>query len=352
MKTEQHLIIVGAGLAGSILAYRLIKQGCHVTLFDGSADSNCSRTAAGIINPITGIRLVKSRDFDLLYQEAMEFYQHLSDVIGQPLFYPLSMLRLFKDEREVTAYQKRCDSKEYHHLLGETMTPDTAPYHSPLGGVHFKCSGYVDTNALLDYLHDFIKEHGVFEQHDLDYQQIELKQDRLHYQGKRFDRVIFSEGYRILQNPWFSHLPLQGAKGEIVSLSIPDLSLDRMLNRGQWLIPRADGSYRYGATHYWAPLNEEVNQQGVDELMTHYPSFFADKAPQYVLTDVKVGVRPATKDRQPFLGATTQFPQIMIFNGFGAKGSLMIPWYSQVMANHILHHHPIPESADIRRFGS
>jgi glycine/D-amino acid oxidase-like deaminating enzyme len=67
---------------------------------------------------------------------------------------------------------------------------------------------------------------------------------------------------------------------------------------------------------------------------------------------IEVGVRPATRDRQPFLGVHPQHQHLAIFNGFGAKGSLMIPWFSQQMCHYLLHHQVLSDEADIRRFPS
>ena len=64
----------------------------------------------------------------------------------------------------------------------------------------------------------------------------------------------------------------------------------------------------------------------------------------------KVGVRPGTKDRKPFLGRHPYHPQLAVFNGFGAKGSLMIPWYSQHFSQYLLGKGEIFSSADIKRY--
>ncbi len=40
----------------------------------------------------------------------------------------------------------------------------------------------------------------------------------------------------------------------------------------------------------------------------------------------------------------------MIFNGFGAKGGLLIPWYAKQFANHLVNGEPLDPAADIRRY--
>jgi glycine/D-amino acid oxidase-like deaminating enzyme len=67
---------------------------------------------------------------------------------------------------------------------------------------------------------------------------------------------------------------------------------------------------------------------------------------------VEVGVRPATRDRQPFVGNHPEYPQLAVFNGFGAKGSLLVPWFSERMIRFLLHQEALPVTADIRRYNA
>ena len=57
---EVDFMIVGQGLAGSLLASELLDAGKTIQIFDADHEGAASAIAAGIINPITGRRLVKS----------------------------------------------------------------------------------------------------------------------------------------------------------------------------------------------------------------------------------------------------------------------------------------------------
>ena len=54
----QTYIIVGQGVAGTLLAYFLLKAGQNVIAIDNYHKGAASNVAAGIINPITGRRYV------------------------------------------------------------------------------------------------------------------------------------------------------------------------------------------------------------------------------------------------------------------------------------------------------
>ncbi len=52
-------LIVGQGLAGSLLAWELMQRGAKVLIVDNGMP-NASQVAAGLINPITGMRFAKT----------------------------------------------------------------------------------------------------------------------------------------------------------------------------------------------------------------------------------------------------------------------------------------------------
>ena len=74
---KKHLII-GGGLAGCALAYRLIKKGHHVRLMDNNLNKS-SFVAAGMINPIVFRRVNKSWRVDDFLPSAIHFYNELQE---------------------------------------------------------------------------------------------------------------------------------------------------------------------------------------------------------------------------------------------------------------------------------
>ena len=68
------------------------------------------------------------------------------------------------------------------------------------------------------------------------------------------------------------------------------------------------------------------------------------------MVEQQAGVRPTTSDRQPFVGLHPGKPQLTIFNGFGSKGSLLIPWHVERFVECLLDATPLPLSMDIARY--
>ncbi|MEY3190936.1 MAG: hypothetical protein RIS10_1053, partial [Pseudomonadota bacterium] len=72
-------LIIGQGLAGSLLAWELINRGCNVIIVDNGKE-NASQIAAGLINPVTGMRFVKSTNVDDLLPTAKQCYAQLDTI--------------------------------------------------------------------------------------------------------------------------------------------------------------------------------------------------------------------------------------------------------------------------------
>ena len=113
------ILIVGQGLAGTLLGWELEKAGISVALIDGGHASAASSVAAGIINPITGRRLVKSWSFETLFPSAREAYHELENLLGIALWREMRIRRVFADEREraIAADPKKRASPVFLRLL-------------------------------------------------------------------------------------------------------------------------------------------------------------------------------------------------------------------------------------------
>jgi glycine/D-amino acid oxidase-like deaminating enzyme len=115
-----------------------------------------------------------------------------------------------------------------------------------------------------------------------------------------FNKLIFCEGFYGRNNPYFSWLPFNPVKGEVLRVKFKeDISLKEMVNQGVFVIPLPNGRARVGATYSWHDLDWIPTEKGRADLLEKYNKL--------MLADIEVeeqlaGVRPATKDRRPIVG--------------------------------------------------
>ncbi|MCX7097828.1 MAG: FAD-binding oxidoreductase [Methylococcales bacterium] len=340
---ELDHLIIGQGLAGSLLAWELIRRGSKVIIVDNGLES-ASQVAAGLINPITGKRLVKSSDVDHLLPIAKQYYAQLAETFAQTFYIEKPMLRLFRSDTERALCHKRFQDPAYHAYLDPLSCPDDiiSPLVARFGYVQQKQTGYLLTVPLLQCLKSFFIDRGCYRLAAVDYQDIQL-QPTLSWQAYRPKQLIFCEGYLASQNPWFSWLPFQLAKGEILTLAHQSQLPDNIINFGEWLIPLTGQLVRLGASFDHKNLNTQATEQGKHDLLTALKPIWADSVNALTIKH-QAHIRPCTLDKQPFLGFHPHYPQLALFNGFGAKGSLQIPSYCQRFADALIDGSPVPSA--------
>ena len=342
-------LIIGQGLAGSLLAWELIQRGCKVVIIDNGRE-NASQVAAGLINPVTGMRFVKSADVDTLLPAAKRRYFQLAYFFHQEFYVEKPMLRIFQSDSELKNAAKRINNPDYQAYLGGIPPPGKTidDLATPFGFLEQKQTGYLLTRPLLSCLKAFFIANNSYRQADFDYRDVQL-QPSLRWLDIAPKQIIFCEGHQATQNPWFCDLPFQPVKGEILTLEHQISLPDKILNYGNWLIPLNARQIRIGATFDRENLDTRTTEQGKNELLAAL-SQVSTGLTKATLTNHQANIRPCTLDKQPFIGRHPKHQQLAIFNGFGAKGSLQIPRYSQLFADALLSGNPLPKTCNIQRY--
>jgi len=330
-------LIIGQGLAGSLLAWELLQRNCKIMLIDNGLE-NASQVAAGLINPVTGMRLVKSQDIEQLLPSAKHCYSQLSEFFSHDFYIEKPMLRLLTNQLLLTNAHKRLADPSYKDYLKKIIRTDlnTASY------LEQQQTGYLQTRLLLSCLKQYFIEQDCYCQTMVNYQDIQLLPS-LSWQGRSFKKIIFCEGHQATQNPWFSWLPFQLVKGEILSLQHQSSLPDVIYNFGEWLIPLDKQRLRLGASFDREQLNTETTLNAKNTLLHSLKHSGIDLSELSVI-DHQANIRPCTLDKQPFIGEHPQLPKLTIFNGFGAKGSLQIPKLAQLFVDALLNQSPYPSS--------
>ena len=347
MSKQVDYLIIGQGLAGSLLSWELIKQGCSIQLIDNQQE-NASQIAAGLINPVTGMRLVKSNDVDTLLPYAKQFYQQLSTFFQQDFYIEKGMQRIVRNNKELIKFQQRIQDNDYLEYLQADIKTAPNLIKAPLGIIQQKQTGYLLTQKLLSCLQNFLQEKQSYQAAQFDYQDLQFSQN-VRWQDISARKIIFCEGYQAVYNPWFKYLPFQLAKGEILTLTSEQAIPSDMLNYGRWFIPLSAHQFRTGATFDNIVLNSKTTLSGKNTLLDALTQI-VPTLHNAILNKQQANIRPTTLDKAPFIGQHPAHPNLMIFNGFGAKGSLQIPYYSQHFVRHLLNQVPLDPKVNCQRY--
>ncbi|WP_324615343.1 NAD(P)/FAD-dependent oxidoreductase [Methylomonas albis] len=340
------VLLIGQGLAGSLLAWELMQRQLRILVVDDGAE-NASQVAAGLINPVTGQRLVKQGGIETLLPAAVHAYQQLGMQFRQTFYMQIPMLKILRTANELSMAERRLAQPDYRdYLVG--LAPAPTGINAPYGVLQQRQTGYLRTEALLSQLRDFLSNKNCYRHNSLQYNDISLE-PALQWRGIYPRHIVFCEGYQAIANPWFRYLPFQLAKGEILGCESRQDIPQHILNYGHWLIPLEASRFKTGATFDTRQLDTLPTRQAQTALLESLRSVCPlQQAPD--IYQHRAGIRPATLDKQPFIGTHPRYPQLHIFNGFGAKGSVAIPWYAARFADYLQQQAGLPPVCDIRRY--
>ena len=330
--------IVGDGIAGLMLAWTLHKAKHDFIVYASPEKKTASAVAGGLINPITGMRFVKTWLADELFPFAEKTYREIEDELNISFFQPIQILRIAESIASLNDWQARVQSDTFRNYVTEIPIDEKLFRELPnaVGAVGIRGAAKIETNILLNELRDFFEQEKKLIRKDVnanDFSENEM--------------VIFCKGKYASENALFANLPLKLVKGHYLVCDIPDLKIDFVLHGKATVIPQPGGLYRIGSTYQWDFDDDKIEETQVIELTQMLRETI--RLP-FEIKDVLVGIRPASPDRRPILGSHPEFPNRHIFNGLGTKGFSLAPYFAAVLCEHFVNGKEISKEVDVKRF--
>lgn len=346
-KKSFDYMIVGQGIAGSVLAISLIKAGFKICVIDKPLLSTSSKVAAGIWNPVVFKRLAKSWMADEIVPELIRFYETFEKESNTRFIFHRPILKAFTEEQEKVLWQKKAISE--NDYLDKTIYSDLAITENTSVTSYSKVlrAGNIDIPVFLNATTNYIINNGYYLEDTFDYDKLVIEEE-YQYENLVSNNIIFCEGYLISKNPYFNWIPLKPAKGEVLTIKCANLNIqESILNKGIFIMPLAADTYKVGATYQWDNLNDSPTESKKQELINKLTSLI--NTPFEIIAH-QAGVRPSVIDRRPVIGAHPKHKTMYLFNGFGTKAVMLVPFFAKQLINHINSNDPILEEVNVSRF--
>jgi glycine oxidase len=340
-------IIVGQGLAGSALALRLMKRGKTIMVVDLPEANTTSRIAAGLFNPVTGRKMVKSWNADKLFPFLHIHYREAEALTGDSFFHPMPVFRPFISIEEQNEWMAKSAAPEFSSYIdGVSSRASLKGVHDRFGGLTLSQCGYLDTTAYVDAVRNILRSQGSYLHGEINASTLDIGKNHVLYGEIEAEKIVFCNG--IHQNPWFGWLPVRPLKGETI-LVMTDLDPSTILNRGVYVVPAAGNTWRVGATYDNTDTSGGTTGRAKAELEEKLKELisvpFAVKSQEW-------GLRPTTPDRRPLLGRHPEFERAWIFNGMGTKGVSLAPYFAEVLIRSMENGESLNKDVDIERYKS
>lgn len=331
-------VVVGQGIAGSVLSYTLLKRKQQIVVFNSPEVPCSSLVAGGIFNPITGKNLVKTWQADLLFPYMLRCYQELEALLNTKFLHQVEIYRPFRSLQEQNDWLAKSALKEFKPYLKETDDDFQGAIHNPFGGIATLQAGWVDLPLFLESYKNFLIDRNAYREEYFEADNLRTEQEKIIYKDIETRYLIFCNGVEASKSALWSFLPFSPVKGETIDIFVPEARFEKIVNQGVSVIPLGNQVYRVASTYSWKPLDWQCSQEAKTELIAKTKAII--RLPFEVIGQ-KAGIRPATKHRRPIMGLHPQNPRIGILNGLGSKGVSLAPFWANHLVEHILEQKPL-----------
>jgi len=340
-------LVVGLGLAGISFCETLEQHGRSYKVISDDSQK-ASTVAGGLYNPVILKRFTLSwkahEQLRLLYP----FYESLEKKLGVPLDHRLRVLRRFVSAEEQNSWFEASDRPGLDTLMSATLVPNTNEViDAPLGYGEVLGTGRIDTKLLQETFREYLLKSHLLLEESFQFEALKIEDHGVTYKGLKAKQIVLAMGYGLKEDPFFEYLPLNGTKGELLTIKAPELKEGRVIKSSVFIIPQGDDIYRIGATYKWQDKTNLPTKDAREELETKLRTFLKC---EYEVVKHVAGVRPTVADRRPLVGRHPKYHVLYVLNGFGSRGVMIAPYASNALFNYIEKDKALPPEMDISRF--
>jgi glycine oxidase len=370
VSASRDIVVVGAGIVGCAVAYELARRGASVDVIDmRAAGMGATQASAGVLAPY--IEAVEGTPLLDLTVRSLELFDDFvaSAAADSGLAIPYrrtGTLDVAVDDDGMAAFRATAQMLARRGVAAEVVDRAGAHAQEPhladdvIGGLLIPSHGFVSAPELTHALAAAARrrgaqviEHGAVRCIGRQGDSIVVETDRGSLIG---DAVVLAAG------SWSGsidivgvtqRMPLRPVRGQLLHLGWTGVPLRRVTwSPHCYLVPWDDGTLLVGATAEEAGFDERTTAAGVRGLLDAVCALVPD-ASNAAFLGARVGLRPASIDELPILGASCAMPNLMYATGHYRNGILLAPLTAKLVADAMLDGRTDPLLAAVspQRFG-
>ncbi|SHE72394.1 Glycine/D-amino acid oxidase [Arenibacter palladensis] len=340
-------LIVGLGLAGISFCEVLERNKKSFKVISDDSQTS-SVVAGGLYNPVTLKRFTLAWNAKEQLDLAIPFYSELERKLDIQLDYKIPILRRFASINEQNLWFEASDKPNLGHFVAPKIHSNHNPnIEAPFGYGEVLHTGRIDTAVLLLHYGKYLGDKDLLLRETFDFEALKLRDGFVEYGGFKAKNIVFATGFGIKNNPYFNYLPLNGTKGELLTINAPALKEERVIKSSVFIIPLGKDMYRVGATYKWKDKSNTPTEECKQELLQKLNTFL--KCP-YEVVDHVAGIRPTVSDRKPLVGRHPEHENMYLLNGLGSRGVMIAPMASMQLYALIENKEAVAPEMDLSRF--
>ncbi len=315
------VIIVGSGIAGMSIAGTLLQNGKSFIIINQNSVNFASGVSAALINPFSAKGKTYTPEYKSFLEIALPFYNYWEQIFSEKIIKETAILNI-DTARTIDVFLAQNEIEIMHNCF----TADTKNIYST------KPIWKIDNQLLLHSFHSFLNTNNLLLNEYFAHKELIIHQEKIEYKNIKASFIIFCEGVQATSNFLFPALPFTRNRGEVLLLSIPELSQDYVYDLGIRLVPKGNGIFWCGSNHKWQfdnLLPDAEWRKGVESILHKNL-----KIPFEILEHI-VAERPTTAGQKVIAAVHKEHQNIGIFNGLGTKGYAIAPYYATQLLQHM-----------------
>jgi D-amino-acid dehydrogenase len=355
--TSYDAVVIGGGVVGASTAYHLVRAGVRTLLVDRRDAGQATDAGAGILS--TAANTEDPDPIERFEARATAYYpvlvEHLrGDGDGDTGYGVCGSLTVAVDDDEVAHFhQIRTGLRRWRaakdHGYAEIGPDEAKALFPPLadvqGAIHCGRGARVDGRLLGAALLRAAGQRGLEVAHAA---VEELVIENGAVSGIRVAGERIACGYVVIAaGAWSKELgrsldvdiPVEPQRGQIVHLGLPGVDTSAwpivLAFRGHYMVPWDDSRVVVGATRETGSgFRPHTTAAGIIQVLAEALRVAPGLA-EATIREIRVGLRPASRDGLPILGPVAGFERLLLATGHGSIGLQLGPYSGKVVAGMI-----------------
>ena len=340
-------LVIGQGICGTFLCWYLQKAGFSFIVIDESTNFSASKSAAGVINPVTGRRIVKTWMIDELLPFVRKEYHDFGQDLHINCISQKNIIDFFPSPQMRNAFMSRYEENPQYLKKRPDETIWRNNFNYDFGFGEIEPCWLVEIYLILSSFRNMMLGAGRLIQERFNMDGLVFSPNLIEYKEIRADKIIFCGGIESFDNPFFRNLPFAPNKGEALIAEIKDMPTANIFKKGISIVPWKENLFWVGSSYQWDFENNQPTESFREKTEMALQEWL--KFP-FKIVDHLASIRPATLERRPFVGFHPIHHQVGILDGMGAKGCSLAPFFANQLVENLKHNTPIQPEADLKRF--
>ncbi|MEY4811993.1 MAG: hypothetical protein RLZZ462_866 [Bacteroidota bacterium] len=339
-------LIIGQGLVGTWLSYYALQAGKTCMVVNDSHTAAASHVASGVINPVTGRRIVQTWMIDTFLPFALNAYSDLGAQLNANIVKEAPVVLIHPSLQMQESFEYRYEHDNVY--LQKNNASDFEAYmHTPFGTGQINQTIWIDLNLMITGWRQQLINNTQYIDAKFDIADLQITNEGVSWNEIQANRILFCDGIASMENSYFKMLPFAPNKGEALIVEIKDLPNQAIYKNNMTIVPWKDQLFWVGSNYDWEFTDTKPSIDFRNKMEMALRQLL--KIP-FIVVDHIAGIRPANQERRPFVGLHPSYPAIGICNGMGTKGCSLAPYFAHQLIAHCEQGSPIHPEASLERF--